>query len=91
MDWVIVYLLEQSGLSKKLIALLKSAGINTIYELAQNYPEELTSTIRGFGWKSISPVQEELARHGWHWGGGRIEEKVKRKKGIEPKTYVTDF
>jgi DNA-directed RNA polymerase alpha subunit len=72
--------IEQSGLSKKLKTLLKSAGINTIYELAQNYPEELTSTIRGFGWKSISPVQEELARHGWHWGGGRIEEKVKRKK-----------
>ena len=76
--------IEQSGLSTKLKTLLKSAGINTIYELAQNLPEELISTIRGFGWKSITPVQEELARHGWLWGGGRIEDnvaqKLKRKK-----------
>lgn len=71
--------IEQSGLSNRLKTLLKGAGINTIYELAQNFPEELTSTIRGFGWKSITPVQEELARHGWHWGGGRIEDNVARK------------
>ncbi len=71
--------IEQSGLSTKLKNLLKSAGINTIYELAQNLPEELISTIRGFGWKSIDPVQDELARHGWFWGGGRIEDNVAQK------------
>jgi len=77
--------IEQSGLSTKLKTLLKSAGINTIYELAQNFPEELISTIRGFGWKSINPVQAELARHGWYWGGGRIEENVAKSKSKKGK------
>jgi DNA-directed RNA polymerase alpha subunit len=77
--------IEQSGLSTKLKTLLKSAGINTIYELAQNFPEELISTIRGFGWKSINPVQDELARHGWLWGGGRIEDNVPKSKGKKVK------
>ena len=77
--------IEQSGLSTKLKTLLKNAGIKTIYELAQNYPEELTSTIRGFGWKSIHPVQTELTRHGWYWGGGRIEENVAKAKSRKGK------
>jgi hypothetical protein len=72
--------IEQSSLNNRLKGLLTGAGIKTIYELAQNFPEELNSTIRGFGWKSISSVEEELARHGWRWGGSRIEEKMNPKE-----------
>jgi DNA-directed RNA polymerase alpha subunit len=65
--------LDKSALDKRLVKVLKSAGIKTIYELAQNHIEDLLSIPR-FGHRSITLVELELKKHGYYPGGHRVED-----------------